>query len=47
MADPQWAGPIHEYYGSAPCWDAGDEFGLGPREDEAPPNYPERGDGPR
>ncbi|KAB0630852.1 PRC-barrel domain-containing protein [Burkholderia latens] len=28
MADPQWAAPLHEYYGSTPYWSAGDELGL-------------------
>lgn len=28
MADPQWAEPLHEFYGSAPYWSAGDELGL-------------------
>ncbi|MXN75323.1 PRC-barrel domain containing protein [Burkholderia sp. 4701] len=49
MADPQWAGPIHEYYGSAPYWDVGDDLGLGLPEDEVPPpDYrPDRGPGRR
>ena len=28
MADPQWAEPLHEFYGSAPYWSGGDELGL-------------------
>jgi len=28
MADPQWAGPLHEYYGSTPYWSTSDELGL-------------------
>jgi sporulation protein YlmC with PRC-barrel domain len=47
MADPQWAGPLHEYYGSTPYWTTVDE--LRARDDldapplEASPNRPERG----
>lgn len=48
MADPQWAGPIHAYYGSAPYWDVGDDLGLGLPEDDVPPDYrPDRGPGRR
>lgn len=43
MADPQWATPLHEYYGSVPYWTAGEEMDL-----DAPPNeaYPD-GNEPR
>jgi len=34
MADPLWAGSLHEYYGSAPYWAPSDDaFGM-----DAPPN---------
>ncbi|AOJ76893.1 PRC-barrel domain-containing protein [Burkholderia ubonensis] len=38
IADPQWAEPLHEYYGSTPYWSASDELGLtDPTEDLTDP----------
>ncbi|MGU7782060.1 PRC-barrel domain-containing protein [Burkholderia sp. PU8-34] len=47
LADPQWAGPIHDYYSSVPYWSIDDEFGPDMPKDELPPNYPGRDHGRR
>ncbi|RQS46140.1 PRC-barrel domain-containing protein [Burkholderia sp. Bp8990] len=40
LVDPQWAGPIRDYYSSVPHWSVDDEFGSDMPEDELAPNVP-------
>ncbi|RQS62509.1 PRC-barrel domain containing protein [Burkholderia sp. Bp8963] len=43
-ADPKWAGPMHESYGSAPYWRESDQLDLDEPPHAASPNHPESGE---